>query len=282
MNHALAGAVMALFAFGGALWIARNCLGVRRPSAVNHRGSRLPVVLGFPVVFAVTTTVAGHTLARLDTDHDVPAGGTAAVIGALLLTFLAGLYDDLRPQRVRGIAAQVAALGRRQVLPGVVKLAAAVTAALLVVGAERGASVARRAVGVAVIAGCANLWNLLDVAPGRSLKAFLLAGAALLSIHGSLRHGLLTAATAATLGVLAFDLRERAMLGDAGANPLGCVAGIVLFWTASSAVLVSALAAIVVLHVVSETVTLTRVIRALPPLRWLDDLGRIRPYPAPR
>lgn len=274
MNHALAGAVMALFAFGGALWIARNCLGVRRPSAVNHRGSRLPVVLGFPVVFAVTTTVAGHTLARLDTDHDVPAGGTAAVIGALLLTFLAGLYDDLRPQRVRGIAAQVAALGRRQVLPGVVKLAAAVTAALLVVGAERGASVARRAVGVAVIAGCANLWNLLDVAPGRSLKAFLLAGAALLSIHGSLRHGLLTAATAATLGVLAFDLRERAMLGDAGANPLGALLGLRLAAVRVRGVRTALFAAVVALNLASERVSFTKVIEATPGLRELDRLGR--------
>ena len=33
---------------------------------------------------------------------------------------------------------------------------------------------------------------------------------------------------------------------------------------------------VVALHVLSETVTLSRIIRAVPPLRWLDDLGRVR------
>jgi hypothetical protein len=38
-----------------------------------------------------------------------------------------------------------------------------------------------------------------------------------------------------------------------------------------------ALAAVLGLHVLSETVTLSRIIRRFPPLRWADDLGRIRP-----
>jgi hypothetical protein len=41
-----------------------------------------------------------------------------------------------------------------------------------------------------------------------------------------------------------------------------------------------ALGIVLVLHALAETVTLTRIIRATPPLRWLDDLWRL-PAPDP-
>ena len=66
------------------------------------------------------------------------------------------------------------------------------------------------------------------------------------------------------------------MLGDAGANVLGLVAGIGMFDRLGLVGLWVALAGVVALHVLSETVTLSRIIRAVPPLRWLDDLGRVR------
>ena len=70
------------------------------------------------------------------------------------------------------------------------------------------------------------------------------------------------------------------MLGDAGANVLGFVVGLELVGGLPPVGLAVALAVVVGLHVLSETVTLTRVIRAVPPLRWLDDVGR-RPEYAP-
>ena len=66
------------------------------------------------------------------------------------------------------------------------------------------------------------------------------------------------------------------MLGDAGANVIGFVMGGELFDRLGNRGLVGALAALVLIHVLSETVTLSRIIRAIPPLRWFDDLGRIR------
>jgi UDP-GlcNAc:undecaprenyl-phosphate/decaprenyl-phosphate GlcNAc-1-phosphate transferase len=74
--------------------------------------------------------------------------------------------------------------------------------------------------------------------------------------------------------VLWFDLRERAMLGDAGANLLGFTVGLGLYLALPGWGVAAASTAVAALNVVAETVSLTRVIAAVPPLRWLDRLGR--------
>ena len=79
-----------------------------------------------------------------------------------------------------------------------------------------------------VIVLCTNVFNLLDLRPGRAIKVFVVLGAALTAASGEVRAlwalGLF-AAPALVAG--AYDLRERAMLGDTGANLLGAVGGLV-------------------------------------------------------
>jgi hypothetical protein len=72
------------------------------------------------------------------------------------------------------------------------------------------------------------------------------------------------------------------MLGDAGANLLGFTVGLGLALRLATWQLAVAAAVVVALNVLAETVTLSRVIDAAPPLRWVDRLGRLEPRPAPR
>jgi UDP-GlcNAc:undecaprenyl-phosphate/decaprenyl-phosphate GlcNAc-1-phosphate transferase len=234
------------------------------PSAVNYRGVRLSVWLGVVVAAAavVLTAVAAIAHPRL-----------GWIIVGIVAVFLSGLYDDSRPHRTRGIRAQLAALRRGEVTPGVVKLvvigaASAFTAWML--GARGG----RFVLGAAVIAGSANLWNLLDVRPGRSLKAFLPPAVALAATAGSSSAWLFGGLAAIAAIAMPFDLRERAMLGDCGANVLGFVIGVGMLLVLPTVWLGIVLAALVVLHVLADTVTLSRLIERAPPLRWLDGLAR--------
>ena len=64
------------------------------------------------------------------------------------------------------------------------------------------------------------------------------------------------------------------MLGDAGSNPLGLLAGLGLAVSLPTPWLVAAAVAAVLLQVAAETVTISRVVDAVPPLRWFDRLGR--------
>jgi hypothetical protein len=237
----------------------------RVPTAVNYRGVRLSVWLGIAVAGAAValTAVAAGTRARL-----------AWILPGIGAVFLSGVYDDSRPDRTRGMRTQLAAVRRGEITPGVVKLLAIGGAALFtawMLGARGG----RFVLGAAVMAGSANLWNLLDVRPGRALKAFIPPAIALAATSASsaswIVFGGLVAAAAVALPV---DLRERSMLGDCGANVLGFMIGVGTFLVLPAVWLGVVLAALVVLHALADTVTLSRLIERTPPLRFIDGLGR--------
>ena len=75
-------------------------------------------------------------------------------------------------------------------------------------------------------------------------------------------------------GLLVPDLRERLMLGDAGANVLGAALGLGVVLACSSGVRTAVLVVVVVLNLASERVSFSRVIARVPPLRAADTWGR--------
>jgi hypothetical protein len=174
-----------------------------------------------------------------------------------------GAYDDsVRGGSARGFRGHVGALRHGELTSGAVKIVgigiAGLVAAALTGGRRRDVLVHG-----AVVAASANLLNLLDLRPGRALKAGAVA-ALVLAQPGP---------AAAAAALLPADLGERTMLGDAGANALGAVLGLAMVHRhpgrgrAALAVLVAATAA-------SEVVSYTAVIEAVPPLRWMDAVGR--------
>jgi UDP-GlcNAc:undecaprenyl-phosphate/decaprenyl-phosphate GlcNAc-1-phosphate transferase len=129
------------------------------------------------------------------------------------------------------------------------------------------------AAGVLVLA--TNVFNLLDLRPGRSTKAFVLLGAGLSIGSTDLRPlwalGLF-AAPALVAGV--YDLRERAMLGDTGANLLGALAGLWLVLTLSETGQLVALALLAVVTLYGELRSISALVERTPGLRELDSWGR--------
>jgi hypothetical protein len=65
------------------------------------------------------------------------------------------------------------------------------------------------------------------------------------------------------------------MLGDSGANLLGFMAGAEIVRRLPEVWLIPAVVVVVGLNVLAETVTFSRTIDAIPPLRWFDRLGRL-------
>jgi hypothetical protein len=237
--------------------------------AENHRGRRIPRNLW---VLLDLGALGGALLAELAGDAGAEAwGGLAGV----LLVSAAGLVDDLAPPGPRGLRGHLGALLAGRMTTGALKVLVAVGASAVVVALQGPRPGWVRLSGVLLLAACANLWNGLDVAPGRALKAFLPVGAAfaLLGPVAAFPAGAgMLVAGAVALGP---DLRERAMLGDAGSNALGFAAGLCLYLLLSDG-WVPAVAAIAVgLNLLAETITLSRAIAAVPPLRFLDRLGRL-------
>ncbi|MEW2385716.1 hypothetical protein AB0873_27000 [Micromonospora sp. NPDC047707] len=218
------------------------------------------------------------------------AGGAALVAG--LGAGAVGLYDDVvgaRPEQkaAKGFAGHLAALREGRVTAGLVKIvgvgAAGLGAAALLAAdptvarhrrRQRQGAVGRGVdvlLGAGVIAGTANLLNLLDLRPGRALKSGLLVGAPLLP---GPQGGIAAGAVGAAAGLLPADLGEDVMLGDSGANALGALLGVTLAARTGPVGRAGLLAVLAGLTAASEKVSFTQVIQRTPGLRELDALGR--------
>jgi UDP-N-acetylmuramyl pentapeptide phosphotransferase/UDP-N-acetylglucosamine-1-phosphate transferase len=236
----------------------------------NFAGRPVSLLGGRVLAAAATTSAAAGA----------PAGQRAAALVVGTVAGAVGGYDDLagsRPEQARdkGLAGHLGALREGRVSAGAVKVAgigaaAAVAAALTRRGTGAGALV-DGVLTTGLVAGTANLVNLLDLRPGRAGKAaVLLAGATL----GGPAGGLVAGPLGATLGVLPADLGERVMLGDCGANAIGALLGLRLAALPGRGSRAGLLGLVTALTLASEKVSFTRVIESTPGLRELDRLGR--------
>jgi UDP-GlcNAc:undecaprenyl-phosphate GlcNAc-1-phosphate transferase len=244
-------------------------MNLTRFEVENHRGRRVPRVLGcWLAPAAVAGAIVGSALLP------APAFQWGALAGALMV-FAAGLVDDLSPIGPRGLRNHLRELAAGRMTTGILKLIVTAASAILVTALlEPGGGMSSVAAAV-VIAGCTNIWNGLDVRPGRALKWFVLVVGVSIAARFRFDVGSAAGAWIASWVVLPFDLRERAMLGDAGANLLGFTAGVELAATLPPSALVPAAIVAIALNVLADTVTFSRLIAAFPPIRWFDGLGRL-------
>ncbi|MGH2697664.1 MAG: hypothetical protein ACRDJL_00515 [Actinomycetota bacterium] len=238
---------------------------------VNRR--EVPVVLGFGVLVGCVAGSFAFMLARPLTDGENLGARAGLVLAVVALMFAAGFFDDRRgDERARGFRGHMSSARSGALTGGLVKIAG---------GGLAGAIAALPAAGIGhklevflLVPLTANLFNLLDRAPGRALKvafAFLVP----LLIFGPLDMALAVAGlVGALVAVAGFDLREKAMLGDAGANPVGAVVGLALAYSLEEPFRALAVLAIGALNVASEKISFSRVIDATPWLRMVDRIGR--------
>lgn len=243
----------------------------------NFRGEPIPVGMGTAVWLGMFVASVGILV--VSEFVEMPWGMVRDVVVGLVVGtgfFAVGLLDDAVGNRdVTGLRGHVRRFVREgEVTTGLVKLVAGGVIGLLgawLIGAE-GWEFALQA---GVIALAANSVNLLDLRPGRACKGVFLALAVVgfFSVRGVdspvywMMIGLIVA-------YLPEDLGGRVMLGDAGANLLGGMLGVLIVTSSSVSGVVVWGVFFVMLHVVAERYSLTEVIEGNRVLRWLDVLGR--------
>ncbi|MBI5230990.1 MAG: hypothetical protein HY876_02370, partial [Coriobacteriales bacterium] len=231
----------------------------------NYRGKRVFMGLGIAwLVWAGGAIAGGVVLTYFFDAVEVFPAGLLMISGFLaLVAFALGLVDDaLGSARDRGFRGHFRALMRFRMTTGMLKLIgislASVACAIVVREVAPWSSQVpgryRFAIPAILLAGAcvaltSNFMNLVDLRPGRALKLYMpfwLIGALL---TGSLttpvmvgyapigefaptdvvsRAGLAIFALGPVIAVWRYDLGERGMLGDAGANPMGAVAGLLI------------------------------------------------------
>jgi UDP-N-acetylmuramyl pentapeptide phosphotransferase/UDP-N-acetylglucosamine-1-phosphate transferase len=244
----------------------------------NYRGARIacPTGIALLVPAMVALMVVAPLYQLVDRDVLQPGAGLAFIY-VFGVGFL-GLLDDLvgsAEGEPRGWRGHFRALAGGHVSTGVVKAFGALGLALLV-AANPALDAGDYLLSAAVLVLATNLFNLLDLRPGRAGKAFILLGAGLVLASGDLDPfwtvGLFVAPI---LVVLPLDLREVGMLGDTGSNVIGAVAGVWLILTLETTLALAIAAAVLaLLTIYGEFRSISAVVERTPGLRQLDLLGR--------
>ncbi len=251
----------------------------------NFAGREVPVPTG--IAIPLCAFVALGVAAPLDrlVDDDVLGG---AGLGVILLyvvgVCLLGTIDDLV-----GTPAIEGNLGRRDPRGWRGHARAALrggfsTGAMKAIGALGLAAYAVGVVvepwdqyllGIALVVLTTNLFNLLDLRPGRAMKVFFVLVLAL--TLGAWQLGPLW-----TFGVvlgplpllMRYDLAELGMLGDAGSNVLGAIAGVWMVLVMSPLAQAIALGVVLLVTLYGEFRSISELIDRTPVLRFLDSIGR--------
>jgi UDP-N-acetylmuramyl pentapeptide phosphotransferase/UDP-N-acetylglucosamine-1-phosphate transferase len=242
----------------------------------NFRGRELPFPFGMlapaAALLALVPLMLIARLAPAEVFHPEILPIVLYALGVIAL----GLIDDAfgSERGARGWRGHGAAVMRGELSTGALKAAGSLGLALLAMSfLEQGNG--RWLLAVAVLVLATNLFNLLDLRPGRASKAFVLLGAGLTLGSWQARPlwGLgLFVGPALVAGV--YDLRERAMLGDTGANLLGALAGLWMVLTLSGTGQLIALALLAIVTVYGELRSISALVERTPGLRELDSWGR--------
>ena len=245
----------------------------------NWRGR----LVAFPAgaVLVAVSLIALAPLALLDdrADLDLLEPELRRWIVFVLGVALLGLLDDslgraAQPDSPRGWRGHGRAVAGGGFSTGAIKAVGAFALAAYAVSG-RGREDLDYLADLALLLLATNLFNLLDLRPGRVEKVYF-------TLLAALCIGAGTADPLKLLGIFIgpvivatpFTLRERAMLGDTGSNFVGALAGISLLETLGDDARLVALAVVTALTVYGEFRSINAVIERVPLLRYLDSLGR--------
>jgi UDP-GlcNAc:undecaprenyl-phosphate/decaprenyl-phosphate GlcNAc-1-phosphate transferase len=240
----------------------------------NHRGRSLPVPIGVVIVAAALVALIPIALLGRLGGADIYPDNFALVMLLVPGVAMIGLLDDVLSGSARGWRGHGRDFLAGGFSSGALKAAATLGLALLVASYVPGSG-SDFLLAAAVLVLATNAFNLLDLRPGRCVKAFVVLGI-------GLTIGTQVTEVSATLGIFIapvlvagfFDLREKGMLGDAGSNAIGAMAGLWIVLTLGAGGQLVALVILLALNLFGEFRSISNVIEKVPGLRHLDSLGR--------
>lgn len=243
----------------------------------NYRDRLVPTGGGVLLAVGLVVIEGGRVvLGAFDVGNVTLTEARVLVLVAALGFALLGFIDDVAvEQSAQGFRGHGRALLRGELTTGGLKLAGGGLLALVLASPIADGDLGRLIFDGLMIALAANLANLLDRAPGRLIKVSVLAYVPLAVSNGTGVVGVaLAPLMGSVLGMYPDDQRERIMLGDAGANALGAALAVGAMLTLDPGGRNVTLAVLGVLNLLAELFSFSRVIARVPPLRFLDELGR--------
>ena len=198
----------------------------------------------------------------------------ALYIFSIMAMFFAGALDDLIGNRnVSGLKGHFKSLFKGELTTGGFKALFGGFVGL-VVSVCISSSIVDIIVNTLIIALSTNLMNLFDLRPGRAIKAYLVI---MIPIYITLTGYTKVFPLLILPNVLAYfntDLKARGMMGDTGSNVLGISIGVLMALGYGIKDRLAWLVFLILMHLITEKFSLTKIIEKNRVLKFIDNLGR--------
>ena len=237
----------------------------------NYKGDMIPVGLG--LVFIPTLIINSVILIYSNIVPEKIIMIYMLLFASISMSFVGIIDDSLGNRGVTGLLGHFKALFKgtlttgafKALLGGFVGLTIAVTISK---------SIPNIIVATLVVALSTNMMNLFDLRPGRAIKVYTLLAIIIFIASAKFQREVMMLILPAVLAYFYFDLRALTMMGDAGSNVLGVSLGVFTVSSFGLAVQVVCLILLVLIHILTEKFSLTKIIENNKFLNYLDRLGR--------
>ncbi len=231
---------------------------------VNYRKEKIPVAIGLVFMAGIVSLAVISHLLQWEVDYKF--------FFVVTSVFIIGFLDDVvQDKENKGFKGHFKAFFKGKITTGFLK-AAGIPAILLLYFSWDNYLVI---IDLIFIALTVNLFNFFDLRPGRCQKVFMVTNLLIVVPFINNTQPLSLAILGMALYTLLLDLREKGMLGDAGANLLGVVTGLNLL-AIPFRFRIIVYSMVVILTIIGEKYSFTKIIEGNSALRFLDRLGRLK------
>lgn len=271
-----------------AMGLLVRSLKVSAPKVKNYRGKAVFNGLGIVwFIWLISYWVGGHILGALHFELPLWIIYFAQLFPLIAGACAFGLLDDwVGDHKAKGFRGHLRALTKGVLTTGGLKMLSIGVLSFITAISMYGLGISfipRVVLATCTIALMANFINLFDLRPGRAGKMYVLglvlailsmAFGGVLHLNGFVLAAVALAGLGPLLAVWRFDLGERGMLGDAGANSMGAFLGFLLATSLPLWGLALLVVALFALNIASEYVSFSSLIERTTVLRVIDNWGR--------
>ncbi|WP_330573716.1 hypothetical protein [Peptacetobacter hominis] len=237
----------------------------------NYKGDMIPVSMG--IVFIPMLTINAILLASVVRSIE-NAAYIFIFVSAVFSMAFAGIMDDIIGNRnVSGLKGHFKSLFKGKLTTGGFKALFGGFIGILV-SVFFSENLLELCLNTLVIALSTNLMNLMDLRPGRAIKVYLVIMIPMIITLTGFVKVLPFLLVPNVLAYFNEDLKARCMMGDAGSNVLGISIGILMVMGYTNDVKIAWLIFLVLIHILTEKYSLTKIIENNKVLNFIDRLGR--------
>ncbi|MDY4128442.1 glycosyl transferase [Peptostreptococcus porci] len=244
-----------------------NCGLVRQ----NYRGKMIPVGMG--IVFIPPLLLNTIVLLFSNVAPERLIKILVVALGIISMSFVGIIDDAIGNRDVTGMKGHFSNLFKGELTTGAFKaLIGGIVGLLISVTISK--DISSIILGMLVIALSTNFMNLLDLRPGRAIKVYLFAIILCLFFCSVFERELMMLIVPAVIAYFYYDIKAMAMMGDAGSNVLGISLGIFIVISFNMYVQIFVLILLILVHLVAEKYSITKIIRNNKILNYIDEFGR--------